>query len=202
MGYWGPHPWQNDPALDWLDKFAEQAQLNQQIETALRLPLEEIDEIRAAAHLLLTLSSSDVQFIQDSTSLMKLAQERLLEAIQTGVMGNRQFILQMLGEIVALKSAVAGQCSTGKHSDTSSVDVVAAAKEHGLTLFAVADVDGEIPESQAEEVVGTGFLDGKGGIRVQIEDERLNGFHLKFRLAPSDDREFPAENLPTQHVSE
>ena len=198
MGHWGPHPWQNDPALDWLDTFAEQTQLNERIETALNLPLDEIDEIRAAAHLLLTLSSSDVQFIQESTPLMELAQRRLLEAIQTGLMGNRQFILQMLGEIVALESAIAGQCRPGRHSDTVMEEIMAAGEELGLTPYSASDFEGAMPESRTRDVVGSGFLDKEGVLHVQIEDGCPSGFLLKFRCSPSDGSEFADENLMTE----
>ena len=190
MGYWGPHPWQNDSALNWLDQFAAQAQLNQQIESTLNLPLDQIDEIRAAAHLLLTLSSSDVQFIQNSTPLMQLAEKRLLEAIQAGLFTNRQFVLQVLGEVTALKSAVAGQCIPGKHSDPLFENMIAAGEELGLTLYTVADVEGDIPESRSKDVVGTGFLDEDSVLHLQLEDGRPNGFVLKFRCSPGDGSEF------------
>ena len=189
MGHWGPHPWQNDPALDWLDKFAEQTQLNERIETALNLPLEQIDEIRAATHLLLTLSSSQVQFLQNSKPLLQLAEQRLLEAVQAGLFANRQFVLQVLGEVTALKSAVAGQCIPGKHPDPLFENMIAAGEELGLTMYAVSNVEGDIPESRARDVVGTGFLDEDSVLHVQIEDGRPDGFLLKFRCSPDDGSE-------------
>jgi len=198
MGHWGSHPWQNDPALDWLDKFAEQAQLNQQIEAALILPLEQIDEIRAAAHLLLTLSCSDVALVNESTPLLILAKQRLLEAIQAGVFGNRQFILQMLGEVAALQSAVSRQCRPGRHPDTVMEEIAAAGEELGLTPYSVSDFEGAMPESRAKDVVGSGFLDGDGVLHLQIEDGRPDGFLLKFRCSPSDGSEFADENPATE----
>ena len=198
MGHWGSHPWQNDSALDWLDKFAVEAQLTQQIEAGLNLPLELIDDIRAAAHLLLTLSSSDVQFVLDSAPLLKLAQKRLLEAIEAGLFTNRQFVLQVLGEVTALKAAVSRQGQPGKDSHSPIDGLVEAGEQFGLTLYTVADVEGDIPESRAKDVVGTGFLDEDSVLHVQIEDGRPNGFVLKFRCSPADGSDFSDEAPATQ----
>jgi|GEM_PF-1852825 hypothetical protein len=198
MGHWGSHPWQNDSALDWLDKFAAEAQLNQQIDTGLNLPLEQIDEIRAAAHLLLTLSSSDVQFVLDSAPLLKLAQTRLLEAIEAKLFTNRQFILQVLGEVTALKAAVSRQGQPGKDSHSPIDGLIEAGEQFGLTLYTVADVEGDIPESRARDVVGTGFLDGDAVLHVQLEDGRPDGFLLKFRCSPSDGSEFDEGSQPVK----
>ena len=193
MGYWGIHPWHNDSALDWLDRFAEQSQLKQQIDTALNLPLDQIDEIRAAAHLLLTMSHPDIALVENPTSLLKLAKERLLEAIQNRVFDNRQFILQMLGEVAALQSAVARQSCPGKHPDPVAEQIAATGVDFGLTPYHITDFEGDIRDSRASDVAGSGFLDQKGVLHVQIEDGRPNGFLLKFRCSPSDGSEFGAE---------
>lgn len=195
MGHWGIHPWHNDSALDWLDRFAEQAQLKQQIETALNLPMEQIDEIRAAAHLLLTLSYPDIALIEDPAPLLKLAKERLLEAIQARVFDNRQFVLQMLGEVAALQSAVSRQSLPGKHPDPVAKDIAATGIELGLTQYHVTDFEGDIRDSRARDVVGSGFLDQEGVLHVQIEDGHPNGFLLKFRCLPNDSSECSEESL-------
>ena len=58
-------------------------------------------------------------------------------------------------------------------------------EQFGLTLYDVADVEGTIPETRTQDVVGTGFLDDAGVLHLQLTDGRGH-FEVSFRCVPDD----------------
>ena len=120
MGHWGTQPWENDSAADWLDKVAEQGQLLDRIREALTLPLEQIDEIRAAAHLLLHLTKAGIGAPSDMNLLARGAVFRLSEAVEERMFPHPDFSTNMINEIAGLRNepARAPRVSTKSNSHT------------------------------------------------------------------------------------
>lgn len=185
MGHWGAHPWQNDSALDWLDEFAAQSRFTELIEAGLNLPLEQIDEIRAATHLLLQFAGSEVSVVPETTRLLALARQRLNNALDSGLFTTRQFRLRVLGEVDALSAAALKQSVTGRDDDDAAEAISRIATEvFGLTQYDLVDVEGHVVAARDRDIVGTGFLDADGVLHLQLEDGRPNGFQLKCRCVP------------------
>ena len=73
-----------------------------------------------------------------------------------------------------------------------------ATEQFGLTLYDVIDIQGDIPESRTKDVVGTGFMSSDGAFKLQLEDGRPDGFHLKLRCVPDDSQDFDREGYHKQ----
>ena len=185
MGHWGVQPWQNDAASDWLDSFAEQTQLSARIEAGLSLPLEQIDEIRAAAFLLLKFGEAGTGVVDEAGRLLPLAIGRLSEAIESGLYSNPEFVRVVLAELTSLRRLIAAQSGSAGVPDPVLKELTRVASEElGLTQHDVVDVEGRIPESRVSDIVGTGFLDAEGVLHLRLEDGRENGFVLQCRCVP------------------
>lgn len=187
MGHWGFQPWENDSAADWLDQFAEQADLSTRVKAGLSLPLDQIDEVRAAAHLLLNFSKLGLISTDATGQLVELAIHRLNEAVESGVFTNPDFVRIVTGELAQLRGLLA-------HADGAPLDELVGSTTAGEFLFAngpsslalydVVDVAGVIPDTRTQDVVGTGFLDDEGSLHLQLEDGRDRGLKLRCRCVP------------------
>ena len=186
MGHWGTQPWENDSAADWLDKVAEQGQLLDRIREALTLPLEQIDEIRAAAHLLLHLTKAGIGAPSDMNLLARGAVFRLSEAVEERMFPHPDFSTNMINESAGLRElfSSAEEDQLPPLIERSKVEQIAS-EQSGLTLYDVADVEGTIPETKPQDVVGTGFLDDAGVLHLQLTDGRGH-FEVSFRCVPDD----------------
>ncbi|MBI1312136.1 hypothetical protein GC176_12665 [bacterium] len=186
MGHWGLQPWENDGAADWLDQFAEQSRLSERIENGLRLPLEQIDEIRATAYLLLKFSEAGAWLLDEPESLTELAIDRLSEAVESGLYTNPAMADIVLAELVSLRLLLAKQSGEPDRPDPVLAELTRVASEFGLAQYNVVEVEGSLMETRPRDVVGTGFLDDDGVLHLQLEDGRPNGFLLKCRCVPDD----------------
>lgn len=186
MGHWGTQPWENDSAADWLDEVAGQGQLLDRIREALTLPLEQIDEIRAAAHFLLHLTKAGIGVRSDMNLLARGAVFRLSEAVEERLFSHPDFSTNMISEIARLRElfSSAEDDQLPPLIERSKVKQIAS-EQFGLTLYDVADVEGTIPETKTHDVVGTGFLDECGVLHLQLTDGRGH-FEVSFRCVPDD----------------
>lgn len=79
MGTWDTKPWDNDTAADWFGGVFDETELREKVRAALELDLNEHQEIRAAAHVLMSLGRTYVWPIDQLDSDLALAVERLTE---------------------------------------------------------------------------------------------------------------------------
>ncbi len=191
MGLWGIQPWENDAAADWLDQLAEKTRLSDRIESALRLPLEHIDEIRAAAFLLLQLGEAGTWLVDQPDRLAMLAIERLTEAVESNLYTNPEIRRLILAELTQLRTLLTTETSREEETDPVGNKLSRIASEQfGLTQYDVIDVEGNLVETRLGDVVGTGSRDADGVLHLQLEDDRTNGFLLKCRCVPDDNNQF------------
>lgn len=192
MGHWGLQPWENDSAADWLDEFAEQTGLIEKISDGLELPLTEIDKVRAAAHVLLSVSAAGLLESQSREDLACLAIGRLSEAIESELFTNPGFRALVLSEIAGLRSLLTSSIEAGPKPEMIVDEVQQMAVEQfRLHLYHVIDIDGVTAEFIAKDLVGTGFLDEDGVMHLQFDDGRENGFTMTCRCVPAERSDQP-----------
>lgn len=196
MGNWGIQPWQNDSAADWLDSFSKRTQLSERIEMALTLPDENIEDVRAAAYLLLRFAEAGTWLLDEPEQLVSLAIERLSGAIDSEIYTTPEFVEIVQAEVDALRRLFSDGTNSPDSGQSDQASV--AAEKFGMTMYTVSDADGRIPESQAEEVVGNGFRGEDGVLHLRIEDGRPDGFLLKLRCPPTSGQAFIEENPVTE----
>lgn len=187
MGHWGYQSWENDSAADWLDQFAEQAEIEKRIRDGLSLSVDCIDKVRAAANLLLAMSK--LQCVSGNTrkELASLAIERLSSDLESGEYEAPEFRTAVLDEIAQLRELVSS--SRGGSSLIHQFIHKKAKEQFGLTLYEVTDFSGTNANCVVKDLVGTGYLDQGGVLHLELTDGRDEGFLLRCRCVPADGTE-------------
>jgi hypothetical protein len=180
MGHWGSQPWANDGAADWLDQFVEKTRVVEQIEAGLNLPFDQIDEVRAAASLLLAVADVCSFDRDDRCRLATQAVDRLSNAIEAGLYTNPTTHQLVLVEISRLRALI-----TGSGDPVANVIGDIATERFGLALYDVVDIGGRAGDVATKDIVGTGLLDDCGVLHLRLEDGREAGFELSCRCVPA-----------------
>ena len=188
MGHWGYRSWENDAAADWLESFAEQARVEERIRDGLSLPQDCIDEIRAAASLLLCLSELLSIPTQTRNELANLAIERLSDALESRDYTNLHIRSHVVEEIAQLRtlSVKTGVGGSAKFDPIGKAIQKIAAEQFGLKQYDVVDIDGHCTTVRLKDIIGTGFLDSEGIHYLELTDGRDDGFLLRCRCVPTE----------------
>lgn len=100
MGFWGHEPWANDGAADWLDEHPEKTCSIADIAKALVLPIEDFDQIRIAAHILV----GQADRLGPQVACLHEAIFKLTQVLDAEVVDNAFFVAAIRSEIQALRS--------------------------------------------------------------------------------------------------
>lgn len=105
VGIWGIEPWANDAAADWFDTLFRATTLDRRIERTLRLPIRRhVEEIRAAAYVVLTFGQPEFWPVDSYERCRELAINRLHEMLDQRVVTNPTLVSAIHGVIRALES--------------------------------------------------------------------------------------------------
>lgn len=181
MGHWGSQPWANDGAADWLDQFIEKSSVVEHIEAGLNLPFDQIDEVRAAANVLLAVTGICNFDRDDRNRLATQAVDRLSNAVEVGLYSNpttRQLVFVEISQLHAL--------ITGSDDPVANVIAGIATEQFGLAQYDVVDIEGRAGDVATKDIIGTGFLDDRGVLHLRLEDGCEAGFQLSCRCVPAE----------------
>lgn len=103
MGTWGPGPWDNDTAADWLGEFIERTGLVKELDQILKLDLQDNPElIRAATALLRVLGKPFIWPNEHCDRQRRLAASKLRLMLEQGIIEDeaaREVVREELEEL-------------------------------------------------------------------------------------------------------
>lgn len=103
MGTWGPAPFENDAALNWLDALFDKFDLVGYIQHTLDLDITEYpEEIRAASSFVKTLAKERLWPAAELRPLLQLSSHRLEQILAEGRYENTAFAAELRYEIAHL----------------------------------------------------------------------------------------------------
>ena len=107
MGCWGVKPYEADSAADWFGNLWDEFPIPSKVEETLKLDLEDnLEEIRAAAHLLVQLGETYIWPVQLIDRHCDLAARRLEEIKALEKYSGDDFETQLQQEIDILRSRI------------------------------------------------------------------------------------------------
>ena len=107
MGCWGVKPHESDSAADWFGDLWDEFPIPAKVEETLRLDLEDnLEEIRAAAHLLVQLGETYIWPVHSIDRHCDLAAHRLEEIKALEQYSGDDFQAQLQNEIDILRSRI------------------------------------------------------------------------------------------------
>jgi hypothetical protein len=110
MGTWGPAPFENDAALNWLDALFDKFELVAYIQQTLDLDIAEYpEEIRAACSFVKALAKERLWPASELRPLLELSSHRLQEIFAAGLYENTAFAAELRYEIAHLQTLARGR---------------------------------------------------------------------------------------------
>jgi hypothetical protein len=107
MGCWGVKPYESDSAADWFGDLWDEFPIPSKVEETLKLDLEDnLEEIRAAAHLLVQLGQVYIWPVDSIDRHCDLAARRLQEIKALEEYSGDDFQAQLQSEIDILRSRI------------------------------------------------------------------------------------------------
>ena len=107
MGCWGVKPYENDSAADWFGDLWDEFPVPSKVEETLSMDLEDShEEIRAAAHILITLGKTYIWPVTLINRHCDLAARRLTEMKAMEIYNGAELQSELQKEIEVLRSRI------------------------------------------------------------------------------------------------